>query len=433
MQHSPLDRVKTAFIQGIWATLISIVIGFTFKVWLAHWIPKGDLALFHSVVDIISLSLIMMTGFRSSMVVSYSQTQNDRDIINIFRYSLITMVLITWGFVIPYIKHKLHIDVSYFQLVGIIFSMGLKVYFTNLIAMYRLYDISNKVIWLEPLANVLMFLGCYYVLNLEALVSLFTGLTLSSLCIAGYMFRHRRKDISTRPLSSVQLDPALINFVKKSFTASLEAGASILMIYITVLLTISHFSIDELGDFQVVVRPVFTYLTMLFVFPIYRFVLPELALCVRKGDHAQIKQIRSWIFKVSAIVGITFFLSMLFFGKEIVLGIFPAEYKGAVPVLMHFSIFFIFLMLNAYQLAYIKAHGRFTQSLIIRVSGIITLVGSFYVFSQLTANVVAIIIALCTGYLMMFILSSIVERQILNGYKAASIEVKWKNGESKKV
>ncbi|EDM65726.1 hypothetical protein PE36_10008 [Moritella sp. PE36] len=416
MQSSPLTRVKSAFTQGIWVTLISIAIGFSFKIWLAHWIPKDDLALFHSVVDLISLSLILMTGFRSSMVVSYSQTQNDRDIINVFRYSLITMVLITWGVVIPYIKHQLDIDVSYYQLVGIIFGMGLKVYFTNLIAMYRLYSISNKVVWLEPLANVLMFFVCYYIFNLDALVSLFMGLTLSSLAIAAYMFKKRRRDISTRPLTGVHFDPNLVSFVKKSFTASLEAGASILMIYITVLLTIRHFSVDELGDFQVVVRPVFTYLTLLFVFPIYRFVLPELAVCVRNGDHQQIKLIRQWVFKVAFAVSSLFFLVMLLFGESLVLTLFPHEYDGAIPVLLHFSLFFIFMMLNAYQLAYIKAHGRFMHSLCIRISGIFTLMLSFQLLSQFTDNVVAIIIALCSGYLMMFILSSVVERQILKSH-----------------
>ncbi|QUM76833.1 hypothetical protein HWV00_11630 [Moritella sp. 24] len=421
MQNSSLTRVKTAFTQGIWVTLISIAIGFSFKIWLAHYLPKSDLALFHTVVDLISLSLILMTGFRSSMVVSYSQNHNDHDIINVFRYSLITMVLITWGIVIPYIKHQLNIDVSYYQLVGIIFGMGLKVYFTNLIAMYRLYSISNKVVWLEPLANVLMFFACYYLFNLDALVSLFMGLTLSSLAMAIYMFKKRRKDISTRPLASVHFDPKLVNFVKKSFTASLEAGASILMIYITVLLTIRHFSVDELGDFQVVVRPVFTYLTLLFVFPIYRFVLPELAVCVRNGDHQQIKLIRRWVFKVSFMVSSVFFLVMLFFGKPLILAIFPNEYDGAIPVLLHFSLFFIFMMLNAYQLAYIKAHGHFMHSLCIRISGIVTLILSFELFSQFTENVVAIIVALCSGYLMMFILSSIVERHILKSHNIKMI------------
>ena len=79
MQSESLERLKKAFITGIWATLASICVGFAFKIWLAQWVEKGDLALYHTVIDIISLSLVLMTGFRSSMVVSYSQTHNDID------------------------------------------------------------------------------------------------------------------------------------------------------------------------------------------------------------------------------------------------------------------------------------------------------------------------------------------------------------------
>ncbi|VXA77215.1 hypothetical protein AERO9A_140374 [Aeromonas salmonicida] len=80
---------------------------------------------------------------------------------------------------------------EYLQLVGIIFGLGLKVYFTNLVAMYRMYDISNKVTWLEPLANALMFMACNFGLGMDALSSLFYGLTLSSLGIALYMYLYR--------------------------------------------------------------------------------------------------------------------------------------------------------------------------------------------------------------------------------------------------
>ncbi len=421
MQDTSIERVKRAFIAGIWATLVSITIGFGFKIWLAQWVAKEDLALYHTVVDIISLSLILMTGFRSSMVVSYSQTQNDRDITNIFRYTLIAMVLLTWGVVLPYIKHRLHIDVEYFHLVGIILGMGFKVYFTNQIAMYRMYTISNKVTWMEPLSQVVIFLACFYLLQQTAIASLFFSLMLSSTAMAGFMFINRRKQVATTPLASVNLDPGLRNFVKKSFTASLEAGASILMIYITVLLTIGHFSIDELGDFQVVVRPIIAYLTLLFVFPIYRFVFPELAVCVRKNDLEQIKQIKLWVYKLAIIIGASFFTIMLCFSHEIVSWVFPPQYSKAAPVLMHFSMFFVFMMLNAYQLAFIKAHGLFTQSLIIRLSGIGALIGSYYIYSRITDNVVAVILALGSGYLLMFILSSIVERLIVKRVKKNAI------------
>ncbi len=107
---------------------------------------------------------------------------------------------------------------------GVIFGLGLKVYFTNLVAMYRMYGISNRVTWLEPLANGLLFMACYFALGLDALASLFYGLTFSSLGIAGYMYLHRRRVIATRPLAKVELGPEMRSYVKKSFTASLEAG-----------------------------------------------------------------------------------------------------------------------------------------------------------------------------------------------------------------
>jgi O-antigen/teichoic acid export membrane protein len=155
-------------------------------------------------------------------------------------------------------------------------------------------------------------------------------------------------------------------------------------------------------------------MTMLFVFPIYRFVLPELAVSIRKSDHEQVKLIRRWVFKLSFVVGLSFFSIMFFLGKSIIAWLFPPEYSGALPVLFHFSIFFVFMMLNAYQLAYIKANGKFTLSLLIRLMGIVTLVVAYYLLSKITENVIAIITALCSGYVVMFILSSIAERQILN-------------------
>ncbi|WP_434086836.1 hypothetical protein [Shewanella psychrotolerans] len=413
MQVAPIERVKSAFVAGIWATLVSISIGFGFKIWLAQWVIKSDLALYHTVVDIISMSLILMTGFRSSMVVSYSQTQNDKDITNIFRYTLIAMVLLTWGIVLPYIKHKLHLDVAYFHLVGIILGMGLKVYFANQIAMYRMYNISNRVTWMEPLGQVIAFGVAFYLLDQTAIASLFYSLMLSSLAVAAYMFINRRKLIATTPLASVNMTPSLKSFVQKSITSALEAGAGLLMIYITVLLTIGHFSVDELGDFQVVVRPVIAYLTLLFVFPIYRFVLPELAVCVRGKQFEQVRLIKRWVYKIAIIVSLSFFMTMLLAGQQLVGWVFPDTYAKAAPVLMHFSLFFVFMMLNAYQLAFIKAHGLFLQSLIIRLGGILALIISYYLYTRFTDNVVAVVLALGSGYMLMFIMSSFVERKVV--------------------
>lgn len=413
MTVSSFSRAKHAFTNAIWATLVSMSLGLAFKIWLAQWVAKGDLALYHTVVDIISMSLILLSGFRASMVVSFSQTKNDRDITNIFRYSLIIMVLFTWGLVLPYIKHQLNIDVEYIQLVGIILGMGFKVYFTNQIGMYRLYDIANRTTWIEPMVQIILFLVCYYLLGQTPTASLFFSLMLCNLVAAAYMFIKRRKLIATTPLAPVQLNPDMRNFVKKSVMSSLEVGASILMIYITVLLTIGYFTIDELGDFQVVVRPMIAYLTMLFIFPVYRYILPELAQCLRNKAHQEIALIRNWFFKLSLGISASLLTGLLLFSDELVALVFPETYAKAAPILMHFALFFGFMMLNAFQIAYIKSHGLFLQSLLIRLLGVATLLIMFYLLRLFTDNVVAVILALGFGYLTMFIASSILEHKLL--------------------
>ena len=283
--------------------------------------------------------------------------------------------------------------------------------------MYRLYDIANKTTWLEPLVQILLFLTCYYAFKQTAIASLFYSLILSNFVVAAFMFIQRRKQIATTPLAPVQLDPDMRNFVKKSVMSSLEVGASILMVYMTVLLTIGYFTVDELGDFQVVVRPMLAYFTMLFVFPVYRYILPELAQCIRSNQHHQVAMIRSWFFKLSLAISGSFFISLLLFSDDLVGFVFPAAYANAAPILLHFAIFFIFMMLNAFQIAYIKAHGHFLQSLSIRLLGVVTLVLMFYILRAFTDNVVAVILAFGFGYLIMFIASSIIERKLIQQHR----------------
>ncbi len=411
--ESPLSRARRAFRSGILAALLSIAIGFGFKLWLAQWVARSDLALFHSAVDVISLSLLLLTGFRSSMVVSYSQTKNDRDIVNIFRVALVAMVLLTWGLVLPYLKHSLGMDVDYGYLVGIILGLSFKLYNSNQIAMYRIYDATNRMTWLDPLGQLVFFIIGYYGLELAALPALFVSVTASSMLLALHLFLSRQRRHRSPPLASPQFDPAMRAFVRKSFSASLEAGASILMIYLAVLLTVRYFSVEELADFQVVVRPVFSYMTLLFVFPIYRFVLPELAVCLKAAEHAEVQLFKRWIRSLAIKVSLCFAALLLFGGDWLISLLLPREYAGATIVLMHFSLFFIFIMLNAYQLAYIKASGRFAWSLAIRLAGIAALLLGFFIWRQFSDHVVSIILALGSAYLLMFILSTVAERKLL--------------------
>lgn len=82
-------------------------------------------------------------------------------------------------------------------------------------------------------------------------------------------------------------------------------------------------------------------------------------------------------------------------------------------MLKHLAFFFIFLIVNAYQIAFIKASGAFMSALLIRLLGIVILVATFYaIYLFFSQSVISLIIALVFSYVGMFSVSFLLERKI---------------------
>ncbi len=78
--------MKTIIAKSLIFTSIAIIINFTFKTLAAKLITKEELGLFFTTIDIFSFTLLILVGFRSSMVVCFAKTKDDINIINIFRH-----------------------------------------------------------------------------------------------------------------------------------------------------------------------------------------------------------------------------------------------------------------------------------------------------------------------------------------------------------
>ena len=188
-----------------------------------------------------------------------------------------------------------------------------------------------------------------------------------------------------------------------------------------VFLMLRYFSVDELGDFQVVTKPIFTYMLMLFVFPICRFILPELSKLINEKNIDEIKSLKKWTFRYAFIVSGSFLVVALLFSDNIIEGLFPIEYINASLMIKHLAFFFIFLILNAFQLAFIKASGAFLSALFIRLFGIVVLVATFYlIFNFYSKSVISVIIALVSSHISMFTVSFFLERKIFTKLKKES-------------
>jgi O-antigen/teichoic acid export membrane protein len=82
-------------------------------------------------------------------------------------------------------------------------------------------------------------------------------------------------------------------------------------------------------------------------------------------------------------------------------------------MLTHLAFFFIFIMLNAYQISFIKAYGKFQYALSIRVLGIAFFLFSFYTIYYFSQNEIAVILALAFSYVGMFLVSLFIENRLL--------------------
>ncbi len=412
-----MQEIKKHFYQAILISIFAVVAGFSFKIFLANIIDKDTLTLYYTAIDIFSFSLLILIGFRSSMVVAYAKSKKDENIINIFRYFLVVLVLISWGFILPYLKHRVGIEIHYWYLVFTIISMSLYAYLTNQLAMYRLYSLMKRSTFLEPILAAAWFLIAYYIAHTNGLKSLFIMTIMSYLGLSMYIWLRKRKEIHEPQITQVEMDQDTKTFLKNAVLSTVEFGSGIVMIYTAVFFLMHYYSIEELGDFQVVTKPVLMYMITLFVFPVFRFLLPELSKLHAQKSYAEIVSLQRWFYKFAFLVSGTFALLMVFYSESIVSFLFKPEYHGAYLYLTHLSFFFIFIMLNAFQLSLIKASGGFAKALFVRVSGIGLFVVAFYLTRLYSESSVSVIFGLALGYTGMFVLSFVAVRKIMLGIK----------------
>jgi len=412
--------LKKAFYSGIAVALVGIILNFSFKILASHLIDKATLTLYFTAIDIFTLTLLILVGFRSSMVVAFSQLKNASMIVNIFRGFVLVTVMISWAFVIPFLKHKMGIDIHYWYLVATVISLSLALYFSNIIAMYRLYFVMNAVTLLEPVLVLFWFSFAYFTFDLRGIQPLFIATIMSSMGISSYIFFKKRKEHPALSLKQPIFDAKALAFIKNSVISTIEFGSGIVLLYMVVFIMMRHYSVEELGDFQVVTKPIFSYMVMLFVFPIFRFVLPELSKLISEKKIEEIYELKRWILRYAFVVSGVFIIVSLLFSSEILAYLFPPEYANASLMIKHLSFFFIFLIINSYQVAFIKASGAFMSALLIRLLGIVALVSVFYViYNFYSQNVISIIVALVSSYLIMFLVSFVVERRLLRELKSS--------------
>jgi O-antigen/teichoic acid export membrane protein len=402
--------LQKAFIQNIFLTIISICIAFYFKVYIAEISNKDVLASFFTSLDIISLLFLVFIGSRTSMIVFYSKTKDDTTILNIFRISLILTLLFSWAFILPYVKHELNLNISYSYLVAMFISFGFYIYYINQLGMYKLYLAMNVLTIFEPMLVFGWFCLAYHSFGLAVIHSLVISTIMTYACISVFIFL--AKPYKEPPVKKIIIDEKTKEFIKNCLYSSLEFIFGILTVYLSVILFVKFYDLSSLADFQVVVKPIYMYFLSIFAFPIFKFVLPQLASDVAKKDFVKVQDTKKWMTKYSILVGFSSFVFINIFSEHIVLSWFDTEYQNAITLLNAIAISFLFLIINSFNNSLLKSSGQFKSTMSVRGIGIATLIVAFFVLKQFYDNPIVIIYALNISHVVQFIIYSVMVRRI---------------------
>lgn len=400
-------------------SLLALFINIGFKVFLSQNVDKDSLALFFTAIDIFSLSLLILVGFRSSMVVTYAKTKQDAKVLNIFRAILVVFVLFSWALIIPFLKHEVGIDIHYWYLVSTLLSMALWTYLSNQISMYRLYKLINYSIILEPLFGVFWFLFAWILFSVEGFHALFISAIMGSFSLSFFLsYSKTRSLIKEPPFKLEKLDTQMKLFLKNSFVSTLEFGSGIVIVYLCAILLLNYHTQSDLGDFQVVVKPILIGLISVFVYPIFKIFLPEFSKLVAAKDMQKLRDLRRWNLNFIATTNLILIVIFILFGKSLILFLFGDEYINAYFMLGHLVFFFSFIALNAVEISTLKAFGAFTETLLVRLLGAIFFVVVFFVLRFFDLGTTDVVMALSLTYFFMFVLSYFLAKKYLKKHLA---------------
>lgn len=382
-------------------SFVAIILNFWFKTYLATNFAKIDLGIYFTLIDIISMFMIVFVGARSSMVVHFAKTGDDTLILNIFRIGLLIAFVISSLFLVLFFDKLFEFEISNWILVLFVFSQAIYIYFFNQLGMRKLYNLTNAITIIEPISIIAIFFVVKFFVGLSFFqLMISTIFDMFFLAFIMKVFNHSKEppfDLQSVKSQNSQL------FIKNSLFASFEFLVGMLSVYLAVFFFAKYYDADELADFQVVVKTIYFYFLSLFAFPIFKFIFPEISSMVANNDSEGLKQSMRKMFIYTLLVSFICMVLIFTFSDFIIQNYFGLNYQNSTILLKTTSLVFTFVLLNSYFTSLLKAFGKFKETLFIRIFGLISFVLFFYLGKFFSNDSLVVIISFVLSHIVIFL------------------------------
>ena len=398
--------MKKLLLSASSVTVLVMVINFGFKIYLSHRMDKETLAVFYTFMDVVSIVLMLFSGFKDSLVKAY----DDGVIEKVFNWYL----RVFWsGFVLSlcvigifYEMFGLDEPFQYFALMAFASSVAIFVSYVNVA--YKNY----KVMLLENFVATTGLIISYLILKelLNGFFVLFYSFLASMAVRFAYLMILKNFSFVFK-VHTFDSDVKL--FLKNSLFSSLMYFFSGLFISLSsVILLKFYHDPNVLGDFQVVVKSIFFSLVAVFVFPLNTYMFPEISKLISQQKFRAVKHLERKLLKYLAV----FFVLLLigtFFTKFVIAFVFPETYWESYKMLNMMLPFLPFIAYTTFALNIIKGANRFGLALVVRICGSIVFFMAVFLLYLLGFDAIYIVVALNLAFVSMAGLSFYYKRQIV--------------------
>ena len=414
--------LSKAIITNITLSFGNIVIKFFLNFFLAHNVQEIDLIKYFTLIDVITILSMITVGFKDTLIraigiygdsfsLYFFQKIGIFFIIFFVLLLPIAMYLISLSSISSF-GYRLYV-VEFMMLFFIV-----NLFITHFLLAFRKYQPVSYFEFLKGFLFVVCFFVFFYLFNdLDIFIILVSSFIISNVLIFIWLFPSLKniygEVINLNKPNTYFIDDERKAVILKSFSfSSLEYLSSSSIIYLSSVFMLILYGNSNVGDFQVVTRPIYLALITVFSYPIFRFLFPEFVKLLQERNLNQIKKIKKTLNFFISIGSLIIIFLCWGFSEMFVSKVFPEEYLNSYQYLNILVLALPFVVLTSVLFALIKSLQHFEATFIIRFFGLISFVLSLMILYLFDFNEISIVYSMVSSAIIMFICSYFYEKRI---------------------
>ncbi len=407
---------------NICLSAFNIILKFFLNIFLANNFEEDLLVKYFTLIDVITLLSIFIVGIKDTMIRAVNNYGERVYLffLRIFIFFLVIFLIffvpILFFFLTTIFDNFFNFSLSYILLMLLVLMIN--TFLMDILLSSRVYSTISYLEFFKGSAFVSIFFLFFLIFYFDnPYIYLILSFVLSNILISTWIFPRIKKIFYKAKIQNdsnpLKIDANIRSSFFYSFNfSSLEYFFSYLIIYSSSILMIIFFGTENVGDLQVVARPIYLALIAVLSFPVFRFLFPEFSSLIKIKSSNDLNRARKVFNRLTIFIGLLLILLTWSFSEYLLDLLFPDQYKDSVYFLNILIISIPFVVYTSFLFAIIKAYEHFRATFFIRLFGLISFIAMSLTLYSNGFKEVLFIYSLSFTSIIMFIMAFLYERQI---------------------